>query len=123
MVTKTVVPARGVQRPKVAVRPKHQSKADDKLDELDEELRTRFEAWRKEKERKGARGATDELLKQFLEKQTEKSKDKKEKQSGLSDDRCGAIRTRMDLELLAEKVFMRLICEARIERERSGWAG
>ena len=122
MVTKTAAPARGAQRPKVAVPPKPQSKVSDKLDELDEELRTKFEAWRKEKERTGSRSTPEELLKEFLEKQIKKSAAKKDK--GLfGDDRCGAIRTRMDLELLAEKVFMRLICEARIERERSGWAG
>ena len=90
------------------------------LDELTVEMREKFEDWRKEKERTGNRDTPQELLKEFLEKQIKKKNAKKEK---FGDEKCGAIRTRMDLDLLAEKVLMRLIWDARVERERSGWAG
>ena len=123
MVHKSPIPAKGAQHPKTAVPTKPQPTLDAKLDELDEELRTKFEDWRKEQERIGRRETPDELLKEFLENKIKRNAAKKDKFLLGDDGKCGAKRTRMDLELLAEKVFTRLICEARIERERSGWAG
>jgi hypothetical protein len=121
MANKPAVPAKGPQRPKAALRPT--PKKDTSIDDLDNEVRRDFEAWRKEKERKGERGTPDGLLKEFLEKRKEKSDSKVEKVSRRSEDKCGVKKPRIDFETLAEKVFMRLVFEARIERERSGWAG
>jgi hypothetical protein len=135
MVTKTT-PTRDGKNAKTAPKPKPQPKREvpSAISGLDVDERRAFEDWKREEERNRPawkNPTKEELELEFLELLKEKSK--KSKSGGalsmkkLSDcgnnDPCGDQMPKIDMEMLAEKVFQRLIFEARLERERIGWAG
>ena len=128
MVTRNAAPTKGAKRPKPA--PKAQPEPRSRISDLDVDERRAFEEWKRAKLQNQAawEHKTDEEMELgFLEKLNKKSKKKgsqKDKSGGCADeDPCGDPKPQIDLEMLAEKVFQRLIFEARIERERVGWAG
>ena len=135
MVTKTT-PTRGGKNPKPAPQPKPKPKREvpSAISGLDVDERRAFEDWKREEERNRPawkNPTKEELELEFLELLKEKSKKGKtgdalsrKKSSDCGDnDPCGDQKPKIDMETLAEKVFQRLIFEARIERERIGWAG
>src|SRR5262245_60393802 len=131
MVTKTDA-NKGTSSPKPTGRAPttEEREADQTVAGFDVDQRRAFEDWKREEERN--RPAWKNPTKEELEVEyLEYLKDKKRKGKGgslsmkSSDcadvDPCGKAKPQIDMEMLAEKVFQRLIFEARIERERIGW--
>jgi hypothetical protein len=129
MVTKNAVPANGANRPKAAAKLRRAREAPSAIADLDVDQRRAFEEWKGEKERNLAaweHPTKEELELEFLQTLKGKSKtgSKEIKSDGCGDGTpCGDRKPKIDVETLADKVFLRLIFEARIERERTGWAG
>ena len=133
MATKNTAPTNGAKKPKAAAKAPREPRS--RISELDVDERRAFEEWKRDQEQKqGAweHKTNEELELKFLEKLNKKSEQsakggksgKKDKSGGCpDDDPCGKRKPQIDLEMLAEKVFQQLIFEARIERERVGWAG
>ncbi len=57
-------------------------------------------------------------LAEFLDKQIEEGENR---EPCTESHPCGGVKVDIDLEALSELVFRRLIFEARLERERTGW--
>ena len=134
MATKNTAPSKGAKKPTATKLPPTR-KPRSAIADLDVDERRAFEEWKVERERNAAawdHKKPEELELEFLKKLNDREK-KKKNASGASgkkktkdcgdNDPCGEKQPKIDLEMLAEKVFFRLIFEARIERERAGWAG
>lgn len=129
MVTRTV-PKPGAKKPKPVVRslPTSEREAAEVVAGFDVDERRAFEDWKREEERNRPawkNPTKEELEVEYLEQLKEKSR--KGRSGGrLSKKKwtdCGDQKPKIDMETLADKVFQRLIFEARLERERIGWAG
>jgi len=135
MTTKQPTPTKGAQKPKTVSQPQAAREQRSQIADLDVDERRAFEEWKREQEQKQSaweHKTQEELELKFLEKLNKKNEEKekgtrrKKKNKSESwghEDPCGNRKPQIDLELLADKVFQRLIFEARIERERAGGAG
>jgi len=135
MATKQPTPTKGAQKPKPASHSQQVREQRSQIADLDVDERRAFEEWKREQEQNQSaweHKTQEELELKFLEKLNKKNeqnekgtrrKKKSKSENWGNEDPCGNRKPQIDLELLAEKVFQRLIFEARIERERAGGAG
>ena len=130
MVTKQAAPPSGAKKAKAAAKFKPAREIPSAIADLDVDERRAFEEWKREEARNRPawkNPTKEELELEFLEtlKKDKKQKGSTHKKSdGCGDyDPCADRKPKIDMEMLAEKVFAKLIVEARIEHERIGWAG
>jgi type IV secretory pathway VirB10-like protein len=135
MAIRQPTPTKGAQKPKTASQPHAVREQRSQIADLDVDERRAFEEWKREQEQKQSaweHKTQEELELKFLEKLNKKNEEKEKgtrrkkknkSESWGNEDACGNRKPQIDLELLADKVFQRLIFEARIERERAGGAG
>jgi hypothetical protein len=135
MVTKTATKTTGapqpgrrpITAPTTAPKPRRRPEGldADQLRELDETIAERLRnpgSWAGKTKEQVEEEETKKLLKSLKGDADDKIKYRKSGGCGYSDPCGNKKKPELDLELLADKIFQRLIYEARVERERAGWA-